>query len=384
MARTGPGFVDTLRACWDRGDAVLPVDPRLPAPAVVALLDTLAPSRVVDAEGSETRRGGGEPVLDGDAIVVSTSGTSGPPKGVVHTHDSVRASALAASSALAVDPVTDRWLCCLPVAHIGGLSVITRALALDVDLEVHDRFDAEAVVEAARRGATLTSVVPTALARIDPAVFRLIVVGGSAPPAVVPPNCRVSYGMTETGSAIVYDGHPLPGVELRVLDGEVQVRGPMVMRAYRDGTDPRTPDGWFGTDDAGAFASDGRLTVFGRRGDLIITGGENVWPSVVEEALDRHPGLAEVAVVGRPDAEWGQTVTAVVVPRRLGSPVTRVAARPGQGRAAGLLRTARPRARRRAPPDGAGQGPPPGPRRTTRLTRPNTPSPSGIVHRSWG
>ena len=320
VARTGPGFVDTLRACWDRGDAVLPVDPRLPAPAVVALLDTLAPSRVVDADGSETRRSGGRPVLDGDALVVSTSGTSGAPKGVVHTHDSVRASALAASSALAVDPVSDRWLCCLPVAHIGGLSVVTRALALDVDLEVHDRFEAEAVVEAARRGATLTSVVPTALARFDPAVFRVIVVGGSAPPAVVPPNCRVSYGMTETGSAIVYDGHALPGVELRVLDGEVQVRGPMVMRAYRDGTDPRTRDGWFGTDDAGSLAPDGRLTVFGRRGDLIITGGENVWPTAVEQALGRHPGLAEVAVVGRPDAEWGQTVTAVVVPRDMSAP----------------------------------------------------------------
>lgn len=314
VALTGPEFVTVLRRAWDDGDAVLPIDPRLPPAAMTGTIEALRPTRMVDDQGDETALPGGEPVEDGDALVVPTSGSTGAPKGVVHTHATVRASALATSTALGVDPANDRWLCCLPVSHIAGLSVITRALTLDVPLEVHTGFDAAAVTDAARRGATLTTVVPTALARFDPTVFRAIVVGGSAPPAVIPPNCRISYGLTETGSAVAYDGYALPGVELRAIDGEIQVRGPMLLRGYRDGTTPVDADGWLHTDDAGVVHPDGRLEVHGRRGDLIITGGENVWPTPVERVLHDHPALAEVAVVGRPDAEWGQVVTAVVVP----------------------------------------------------------------------
>jgi o-succinylbenzoate---CoA ligase len=241
---------------------------------------------------------------------------------VVHTHDSLRASARSTSAGLGVDPATDAWLCCLPVSHVAGLAVVVRALTFDMPLEVHDRFDADAVTEAARRGATLTSLVPTALARIDPSIFRRIVVGGSAPPADMPSNCHASYGMTETGSAVVLDGWALPGVELRTVDGEIQVRGDMLLRAYRDGTDPRSADGWFPTDDLGELAPDGRLSVRGRRGDLIITGGENVWPAPVERVLHRLPSVEEVAVVGRPDAEWGQAVTAIAVAANPSAPPT--------------------------------------------------------------
>ena len=314
LALTGPAFVDELRRAWDDGDAVLPIDPRLPPAAVAATLDALRPSRMVTADGRRSVLDDGIPIEDGDALVVPTSGSTGIPKGVVHTHDTVRASALSTSGALGVDPATDRWLCCLPLSHIAGLSVVTRALALDVPLEVHDAFDAGAVTDAARRGATLTTVVPTALARFDPSIFRAIVVGGSAPPAEIPPNCRISYGLTETGSAVVYDGAALPGVELSAPEGEILVRGPMVLRSYRDGSSPVDADGWLHTDDAGTVHPDGRLEVRGRRGDLIITGGENVWPAPVERVLHLHPGLAEVAVVGRPDDEWGQVVTAVAVP----------------------------------------------------------------------
>lgn len=311
----GPAWVDALRRAWDDGDAVAPVDPRLPGPARDRLLTALAPTVVAHVDGSRQRWPGGRRVESGDALVVATSGTTGAPKGVVLTHDAVAASAEATSRRLGVDPARHRWLACLPLAHVGGLSVVTRALRTGTPLEVHPGFAADAVVDAARRGATHVSLVATALARIDPTVFERIVLGGSAPPPDRPANAVATYGMTETGSGVVYDGVPLDGVEVRVVDGELQLRGPMLLRAYRDGTDPRTDDGWLPTGDLGAIDPDtGRVQVFGRRGDLIITGGENVWPSPVEAVLERHPAVAEVAVVGRPDPEWGHRVVAVVVP----------------------------------------------------------------------
>jgi O-succinylbenzoic acid--CoA ligase len=311
----GPRFVDELRRAWDHGDAVLPVDTRLPAPAVHALLDALAPAVVVDASGHRAERDAAVPVEPGDALVMATSGTTGAPKGVVLTHRALEASSAASSARLGIDPQRHRWLACLPVAHIGGLSVILRAIHRGTAFEVLPGFDADAATDAARRGCTHTSLVPTALARLDPSVFARILLGGSRPPDVVPANCVVTYGMTETASGIWYDDRPLDGVEVEVRDGEIHVRGPMLLRCYRDGTDPKTPDGWLPTGDAGELDAQGRLVVHGRRGDMIITGGENVWPSAVEAVLERHPAIAEVLVVARPDPEWGHAVTAVVVPR---------------------------------------------------------------------
>lgn len=302
----GPAFVDELRRIWDAGDAAFPVDQRVPPAARAELC---AAMRV------------GENVEPGDALVVATSGSTGAPKGVVLTHDAVAASAAATSAALDVGP-DDHWLACLPLSHVGGLAVVTRALITATPLTVHPGFDAGA---AAASGATLISLVPTALARIDAGLFRRIVLGGSRPPADRPPNSVTTYGMTETGSGVVYDGRPLDGVELRLDDdGDINIRAPMLLRAYRDGSTPIDAEGWFATGDVGRWDRDhdgtARLHVEGRRGDLIITGGENVWPEAVETVLATHDAVADVLVRGVDDADWGQLVEAVVVPADPGAP----------------------------------------------------------------
>lgn len=317
----GPAFVDALRRCWDDGDAVVPLDQRLPPPAQRRLLDALAPAEVRDHTGSHPRSGA-VPVEPGDALVMATSGTTGEPKGVVLTHDAVAASARITSAALGVDPDRDRWVACLPLAHVGGLSVVTRALLTATPVEVHPGVDPAALAAAVGRGATLVSLVPAALTKVPTEGFRVVLLGGSAIPATRPANTVATYGLTETGSGVVYDGWPLPGVEVRVRAGEVQLRSPTLLRCYRDGTDPRLPDGWFPTGDAGELDPEGRLVIHGRRGDVIVTGGQKVWPAAVEPVLAIHPGVAAVAVVGRPHSRWGHVVTAVVVPRDPAAPPT--------------------------------------------------------------
>jgi O-succinylbenzoic acid--CoA ligase len=318
----GAPFVEALRRAWDDGDAVFPIDPRLPRPAVETLFAAIRPTHVVSVDRVTTALPGGVPIERGDALVVATSGTTGDPKGAVLTHEAVRASALATSERLRVDPASDHWLACLPLAHIGGLSVVTRALVTNTPLTVLPGFDAPAVDQSK---ATLVSLVPAALARVDASRWRIVLLGGSAMPASLPANIVRTYGMTETGSGIVYDGAPLRGVEVRVEVGEIFVRANMLLRAYRSddptGRDPKTTDGWFATGDGGTF-TDGVLHVDGRIGDVIVTGGEKVWPDAVERILRPVRGVADIAVVGRPDNDWGSRVVAYVVPVEAGQPPT--------------------------------------------------------------
>jgi o-succinylbenzoate---CoA ligase len=323
----GTGFVDALRAIWDTGDAAAPLDPRLPEPARRALLRALRPTRVVGSDGEFHRLGDGLGVEEGDALVVATSGSSGEPRGVVLTHKGVGASARASSERLAVDATRHAWLACLPLAHVGGLSVVTRALLTDTPLTVLPGFDAGVIERLGRDGeATHVSLVATGLHRIDPASFTCILLGGSRPPEGLAPNVVATYGMTETGSGVVYDGVPLDGVEIALAhfeddaeEGEILLRAPMLMRCYRDGADGRVtgPDGsrtWFATGDAGSVNEDGTLAVRGRMSEVIFTGGEKVWPDAVEGVLATHGGVAEVAVWKRLDPEWGERVVAWVVP----------------------------------------------------------------------
>lgn len=285
-------FVDALRAAWDNGDAVLPVDSRLPVSARAHVLDAL---------------GAGQPVQDGDAVVLATSGSTGEPKGVVLTHGALAAAAAAVSQRLEVDPSTDRWLACLPLSHIGGLGVVVRALLTGTPLTVRPAFDPSV-------DATLVSLVPTLLERFDTTRYRAVLAGGSPDWKARPANVIHTYGMTETGGGVVFDGVPLDGVSVRTeQDDRILVQSASLLRCYRDGSDPKNGDGWLETGDYGRIAADGRLTVLGRASDLIVTGGENVWPADLEAVLRAHPAVAEVAVIGRPDPKWGTRVVAVVV-----------------------------------------------------------------------
>ena len=290
---------------------MFPLDRRLPVAAQRSMLQGFGVATVISEDG-ETALSDGEPIEPGDALVIATSGSSGPPKAAVLTHAAVEASARATSERLQVTD-NDHWLACLPLAHVGGLSVITRSLITGTTLTVIDGFDTD-VVSASE--ATLVSLVSTALQRIDPSLFRAIVLGGARPPADRPRHCIATYGLTETGSGIVYNGKPLNSVESEIRDGEVHVRGPMLRRCYRDGTSPLTIDGWLPTGDLGFLRDDGSLHVEGRRGDVINTGGEKVWPDDVERQLIQHPDIHDVAVTGLPDNEWGQIVAAFVVSAR--------------------------------------------------------------------
>jgi o-succinylbenzoate---CoA ligase len=310
----GPTFVAALQRAWDGGDAVLPLDQRLSPTATEAVLAELRPTRIVRA-GGETNRLDGLPVQAGDALVVATSGTTGRPKGVVLTHDAVKASAVATSARLGVDPERHRWLACLPLNHVGGLSVVTRSLVTGTPLTVLPRFEPAAVTSEAGPD-VMVSLVPTALGRVGAKLFHTVVLGGSAPPPDLPSNVVTTYGLTETGSGVVYDGRPLDGVEVEVdaSTSEIRLRGAMLLRAYRDGAPALDASGWFSTGDAGRIDGDGRLHVRGRLTDLIVSGGENIWPAPVEAALRCDPRVAEVVVAGRPDPEWGERVIAWVVP----------------------------------------------------------------------
>lgn len=302
-------FVSRIKRAWDDGDAVFPLDQRLPLAARREVIAAIKPTVIVTPD--DETRSDGQPVEDGDAVVVATSGTTGTPKGVVLTHSAITASALATSDRLAVTS-NDTWFACLPMAHVGGLSVVLRAIITETPLITAPQFSVDAYNDAANNGATLVSLVATALQRVDASRFRTIVLGGARPPTNRPTNTVTTYGLTETGSGVVYDGQPLSGVEIRIIDDVIHLRAPMLLRTYRDGTVPLDSDGWFRTGDIGSF--DGKtLVVDGREGDLIITGGENVWPEQVEERIRKHHDIVDVCVAGVPHPEWGQQVTAWIV-----------------------------------------------------------------------
>jgi O-succinylbenzoic acid--CoA ligase len=325
----GVDFAVTMHACLLLGAAVLPVDLRLAAGERAAR--AAQADHVVDARPPAPEVGWfvGTVAPREDAIVlaVHTSGTTSEPKLVELTWGNVTANALGSAIALGFDR-RERWLCPLPLTHVGGLMVLLRSLIYGTAAHVLPApFHAERATDALMEdGITLASLVPTMLARMldaglsRPPSLRAVLLGGApADPALLTRAAAAgvpvaqTYGLTETCSQATTSepgepetaGWPLPGVQVDLEpDGEILVSGPTVAGG-----------GTVRTGDLGRLDERGRLIVVGRKADTIVTGGENVAPAEVEAVLLAHPAVADAGVIGRPHPEWGEAVTAWVVLR---------------------------------------------------------------------
>lgn len=341
----------------------------LGAEAVAALQEAGEPPRLLSLEGAAgnpscnatvtgpPRPASGHPAAGdklpvhrfGDTqVIMFTSGTTGRPKGARLTYQNAWWSAVSSALNLGLHS-DDAWLACLPLCHIGGLSILNRSVIYGIPAIVHERFDPQRVNREIDTGrVTIVSVVATMLEQMldergdrpYPPSLRCVLIGGGpvserllerALAADVP--LVQTYGMTETSSQIATlapadarrkagsAGKPLMGAELRIAAapgevGEILVRGPVLTPGYF-GEPPGAhldADGWFHTGDLGYLDAEGFLYVVSRRTDLIISGGENVYPAEVERVLSSHPGVKEAAVVARPHPVWGEVPVAFFVP----------------------------------------------------------------------
>ena len=294
--------------------------------------------------------------------LIYTSGTTGRPKGAVLTHGNFYWSAVASATNLGVE-ADDRWLACLPLYHVGGLSILLRSAIYGTTAVIHERFDEARVVRSVREErVSLLSVVANMLQRMYalddaehqqlryPSTLRAVLLGGGPAPRPLLEASAArgvpvlqTYGLSETASQVATlssadalrklgsAGLPLPGTTVRIEVataegasaeavpgeiGEIVVSGPTVCAGYLgrpEATAEAIRDGWLHTGDLGYLDEEGYLYVADRRDDLIVSGGENVYPAEVESALLAFAGVEECAVVGVPDERWGALVVAVVV-----------------------------------------------------------------------
>jgi o-succinylbenzoate---CoA ligase len=330
----GPAFVATVHGCLLLRAPAMPIDLRLSERERTEL--ARAAAVVVEQPLDE---GGapfdiGNPGADEPALVVHTSGTTRAPRPVELTFGHLDAHVRAAGAVLGSDP-DERWLVPMPLSHVGGLMVLVRSAAAGSTVVLEPPpFDADRVAALLREaGITLVSLVPTMLARIlqaggrpGPRLRRVLLGGGPVPPGLlrraVEAGWPVSqtYGLTEAASTVTLAepgdletaGAPLPGLRVSIADdGEILIEGPTVVGAT------------LRTGDLGSLDEQGRLTVLGRNSDTIVSGGENVAPAEVEAVLEEHPQVAEAGVFGRADPQWGESVTALIVPRGEVAPTAR-------------------------------------------------------------
>ncbi|HEX4437152.1 MAG TPA: AMP-binding protein [Solirubrobacteraceae bacterium] len=336
----GLAFAQALHSCLLLGAVAVPVDLRLAAEERARIESG---ARVVVREPLE-RIPSGEMAttihdLDATALIVHTSGTTAAPRPVRLTYGNLLWSALGSGVALGVDP-KERWLCALPLSHVGGLSILMRSAIYATTAIVHERFETDQVLAALRdEEVTLVSLVATTLARLldagleNPPALRCALTGGGPVPGALVTRANeagvpvsLTYGLTETCSQVtttpIYEIREAAGGEapsagpalfctrVRIAgDGEILVSGPTVAPSAE------LSDGWLATGDLGALDDRGRLRVLGRKADTIVSGGENVAPAEVEAVLEAHPDVLEAAVLGREDEQWGEAVAAIVVAR---------------------------------------------------------------------
>jgi O-succinylbenzoic acid--CoA ligase len=338
-------LLDALAAALDgSGPAILPLDPALPPARVADLLHAFTPATVETQDGTERWHpddgrapapGAGADLPDGTAVVIATSGSTGEPKGVQLGADALLASARASLDRIGAGPGA-RWLCPLPTSHIAGLGVLVRSIVAGTTPVVVDRLD-PAWRNFAAFGCGYTSLVPAQLRRMLDAgagltAFAAILLGGAAIPSGLLAGARAAgarvittYGMSETCGGCVYSGLPLDGVKLRTTpNGRIQIAGPVLFSGYRNRPDlteqALADEGWFTTSDLGKLGPDGRLSVNGRADDMINTGGHKVSPTEIAAILESCPTVREALVFGERDSQWGERVTAVVVPTNLATP----------------------------------------------------------------
>ncbi|MDB5085506.1 MAG: 2-succinylbenzoate-CoA ligase [Bacilli bacterium] len=292
--------------------------------------------------------------VDLDAIhtLIYTSGTTGHPKGVMLSYGNHWWSAIGSSLNMGLH-LDDRWLLCLPMFHVSGLSILLRSVIFGISVVIHEQFDPDRVNQAIlEQQVTIASVVGAMLARIVerlngaryPDTFRCMLLGGGPAPAPLLESCIdacipvfQTYGLTETASQIVTlspeymlsksgsAGKPLFPADIKIEQdgqlqaagdaGEIVVKGPNVTKGYYlspDATERAIRDGWLYTGDMGYLDEDGFLYVLDRRSDLIISGGENVYPAEIEAVLLRHPAVADAGVTGDTSERWGQVPVAFV------------------------------------------------------------------------
>lgn len=345
-------------ALIDRGVPFVPLHPRLTLHEAKSLVADAEPCSLLDETTlasmvDEAARGDGRvqtacSVDDGATLaLLYTSGTSGRPKAALLPRRAFIASARASTRNLGWR-ADDRWLLCMPLAHVGGLSILTRCLIARRCVVLQPRFDADAALDAiARQGVTLLSVVPTMLRALlardrNNALARLraVLVGGAHGPAALLDECArrgvfalTTYGLTEACSQVTVQrlgeaptrragaGLPIDGAEVAIVDagghelehgavGRVRVRGPVLMSGYLGGAP--LGDDWFDTGDLGELDDEGHLHVHARREDLIVTGGENVYPVEIEQVVEAFEGVAQALVFGVRDDVWGEVVAALV------------------------------------------------------------------------
>ncbi len=325
--------------------------------AEVIHADTAFESLVGWSVSAEDRvRGEG---LPGDLLLVYTSGTTGEPKGAIHTHAGMLANIDAAITSQRLDAST-RCLAVLPMFHVGGLCIqLLPTLAAGGIVKLHERFDAEVWLDDVERWRPTTCVmVPATMraviehprwVRTDLSSLRFVSAGSSIVPRALidafhargVPVAQV-YGSTETGPVSIVlgpdealanpgsVGRPAANVEIRLVGadgsdrtgtgeastGEVWLRAPNLARGYhRRPNDPAFADGWFRTGDLAQRDAEGRYAIVGRSKEMIISGGENIYPAEIENLALADPAVADAAVIGMPDARWGEVPVLVVVAR---------------------------------------------------------------------